>query len=213
MQDCVTNITDKLTKLKGLLKDEDNTMDAAAFLDAVTKKLSEDVKKAHSDLVAAKNGFVEVRKTLGMEGDVAGLDKDCARYAERARVLTVVGSQMLYRSALRGPFKSHKSLGFVCCSCGPSCLIQHEKIEVKWGLRTLMALPKSKSTLDGVTNMQKKHLNEEPPKLTRAILESTFGQKIINEVQSYLGSASASSTSSDLKEPKEPVAKRARRAK
>ena len=38
VQSSVSDITDKLTKLKGMLMDEDHQMDSGAFLEAVSKK-------------------------------------------------------------------------------------------------------------------------------------------------------------------------------
>ena len=59
-------------------------------------------------------------------------------------------------------------------------------MEVKWGIRILMTMERSKSIRDNIISMQNKHLKEQLPNKTRAMIEADFGSKIINEVAEHL---------------------------
>jgi hypothetical protein len=84
-----SGLTAALTKLKGMLADEDHKMSMETFLSNVSKKTSEEVKAAHVDLSAAQESLRKTYLAVGIDPDPLSLLADGDLLRRQSCAMTV----------------------------------------------------------------------------------------------------------------------------
>lgn len=112
-----SGLTAALTKLKGMLTDEDHMMSMEIFLSKVSKKRSEEVKTAHAELSTAQESLHKTYLAVGGVGsDPSGLLADCDLLRRQSCAMTVKwGAYTLMQNkatakvvaTLQGLYKEH----------------------------------------------------------------------------------------------------------
>ena len=78
-----------MTKLKGMLADEDHKMSMETFLSNVSKKTSEEVKAGHADLAAAQESLRKTYLAVGIDPDPLSLLADGDLLRRQSCAMTV----------------------------------------------------------------------------------------------------------------------------